>query len=1115
MKFRHLFVAGLISVSVPAVFAADSGTNEPVTVTINSTTGSFTAGSGNFRSQWTLTSTPGVVLDCGANNFLNNVTGDLQYFVGTNRNSTVSITSKTGAYYVSAISFKAKLVSDGNIQVGLNGSTKVTLTSDYKDFSATNIAKGTECGIQTSGDNKGFYLSEFKITLTPDPDYVDVPYRMCTTTIENGEFAAGTIWYNLQMTLGKYSLAANGDKQIDLTVEHADYQGDEIHQWCFVKQNDGTYKIYNRAEGTGKLLAAPKGGTAFPRMMAEGNSDYCYTWNIKKAEQQSNGSNVDNAYAGKYPFYLVLSDNPNAVLNNFAGAGKLDFWTGGYDNGSVIVPYIVEGTFAVNLETGYLVRADEIDHSNRWQNRWVHNANTGIKFGTDKNNMTTTTGDVTSGDIQLASGGTSCGYTFTFANTDYYVSALSFNAAMSSANGSATLGVGSQSFRISGTEPHPFRLDGLGNGDVSGITVTAANDLDNNVVITDMVVSVKRTVRVFVDGINLFPRNATNCMRRIPAIAVTGKTGRLIAVYDLRHHNGDLGGASNIDLQIVTSDDNGATWTSPDFAYGADGKPVTKHNDKWTRGGGYSNDYITSHAVDAWDSAWGDAAIVGDRESDKVLMVAVGGPIGFFASRRDNTQSAIRWTSMDGGKTWSEPDNITEKIYSLFDGEPRNQKIDGMFFGSGRMCQSRHVKVGEYYRIYSAISSQNEGSNTRNFVVYTDDFGESWHLLGGKEVWPTEGNSDEPKVEELPDGSVILSARTRWGNRNFAIFRYTNPTTGEGRWGDAITTNMGMGNINACNGEIYILPVRNIETQQKCFMALQSFPFGGSRAMVSIAWKPLAAATDFNDVSAFHSWNGRYQVCAGGHESTYSTMVLTHDGQIAFFYEENLNGLLDGIFKKLSIETITDGKYEYCPDRNNEIAQELTGALVELRTNSASGDNAEAIDEAGMNYLGEPSYANYIALNRAEYGYTGDADAYDFDYSTPMWPGLDDAAELEAIEVEPSEVSIGVGGTVTLSVKVTPAEAQLGNVAWSSSDETVATVSASGVVTGVKEGTATITATCDTLTAACIVTVAGQSGISEIATQGDKTVIYDLQGRKVLAPAKGLYIVNGHKSVIK
>lgn len=51
------------------------------------------------------------------------------------------------------------------------------------------------------------------------------------------------------------------------------------------------------------------------------------------------------------------------------------------------------------------------------------------------------------------------------------------------------------------------------------------------------------------------------------------------------------------------------------------------------------------------------------------------------------------------------------------------------------------------------------------------------------------------------------------------------------------------------------------------------------------------------------------------------------------------------------------------------------------------------------------------------------------------------------------------------------ANAVVSAVKWSSSDETIATVSSSGVITGVAEGTATITATSGPFTATVSVTV--------------------------------------------
>lgn len=62
------------------------------------------------------------------------------------------------------------------------------------------------------------------------------------------------------------------------------------------------------------------------------------------------------------------------------------------------------------------------------------------------------------------------------------------------------------------------------------------------------------------------------------------------------------------------------------------------------------------------------------------------------------------------------------------------------------------------------------------------------------------------------------------------------------------------------------------------------------------------------------------------------------------------------------------------------------------------------------------------------------------------------------VTVAPVTASVGIGATTTLSATVLPANATNKALTWTSSATTVATVDASGVVTGVAAGTATITA---------------------------------------------------------
>ncbi|MDE6652143.1 MAG: Ig-like domain-containing protein, partial [Paramuribaculum sp.] len=85
--------------------------------------------------------------------------------------------------------------------------------------------------------------------------------------------------------------------------------------------------------------------------------------------------------------------------------------------------------------------------------------------------------------------------------------------------------------------------------------------------------------------------------------------------------------------------------------------------------------------------------------------------------------------------------------------------------------------------------------------------------------------------------------------------------------------------------------------------------------------------------------------------------------------------------------------------------------------------------------------------------------------------GLKDIMPEEVV-ITPDTLTVEVGDTYALTYTVLPEDAKNKTVTWSSSDETVATVDANGLVTALLPGTATITATTiNEVTAVCEVTV--------------------------------------------
>ena len=89
---------------------------------------------------------------------------------------------------------------------------------------------------------------------------------------------------------------------------------------------------------------------------------------------------------------------------------------------------------------------------------------------------------------------------------------------------------------------------------------------------------------------------------------------------------------------------------------------------------------------------------------------------------------------------------------------------------------------------------------------------------------------------------------------------------------------------------------------------------------------------------------------------------------------------------------------------------------------------------------------------------------------------------VESVTLDASTATLFVGGEpVTLTATVTPNDATNQTVTWTSSDETVATVT-NGTVTAKKAGTAIITATAGGQTATCSVTVSDKYRVDGIAS---------------------------------
>ena len=471
-------------------------------------------------------------------------------------------------------------------------------------------------------------------------------------------------------------------------------------------------------------------------------------------------------------------------------------------------------------------------------------------------------------------------------------------------------------------------------------------------------------------GVCVFPYSGSlpyGTVYRIPTVAYVhagAHKGRLVAVNDFRPCGADIG-YGEVDLHTSISDDGGYNWSAPANPVDAQGRHVADGDGQGTPATSNQNR----------DCGFGDPAIVADRESGDLLMLGVCGRIPIGQATRAIPQGLATWTSRDGGETWTQWKDITEDILTQLDNNCEYGAVDGLFFTAGRMVQSQYVKVGSHYRVYVVGGGRSASRfDTQCWVFYSDDFGQSWHILGDPYKPALTTGGSEPKCEELPDGSILYSGRAG-GGRNFNVFTYTDYEKAEGYWDNAKFGKMVTG-AASCNGDALIVPVVEKATGTGAYLLLQSIPLHpSSRVNVGVNYKVLANGfKDFGSADAVaNDWTGSYQVT--NLASAYSSLVQLPDGTIGFIYEEDTFGRdYSEVYRNLSVEEITHGAFTYAEDSDLTTALRLTRELVEGKKTKAHTDYPDRtellseLDEAAAAFLATPSTEAYLDFNRALLG---------------------------------------------------------------------------------------------------------------------------------------------------
>ena len=195
-----------------------------------------------------------------------------------------------------------------------------------------------------------------------------------------------------------------------------------------------------------------------------------------------------------------------------------------------------------------------------------------------------------------------------------------------------------------------------------------------------------------------------------------------------------------------------------------------------------------------------------------------------------------------------------------------------------------------------------------------------------------------------------------------------------------------------------------------------------------------------------------------------------------------------------------------------ELAVGETLRLVATVTPDNAADKTVTWSSSNASVVSVDENGNVTVL---KYGRTVTITATAGDCTARCTVKVNKAIEVEGVALSQTIANLFVGETLTLIAAVTPDNATNKTITWATSNNSVAAVDSNGVITAIAEGTATITAKAGDKEAICVVTVSIPDSIEKSTVDKSQLVIYDLHGRRVENPEKGIYIVGGKKVAIK
>lgn len=219
---------------------------------------------------------------------------------------------------------------------------------------------------------------------------------------------------------------------------------------------------------------------------------------------------------------------------------------------------------------------------------------------------------------------------------------------------------------------------------------------------------------------------------RIPGI-VTSKEGTLLGVYDVRY-NSSVDLQEYVDVGLSRSTDKGQTWEKMrlPLSFGEYGGMPKAQN-------GVGDPAILVDELTG--TIWVIAAWTHGMGNGRAWTNSMGG------NGKETTAQLVLAKSMDDGKTWSDPINITEQV--------KDPSWNFLLQGPGRGITMADGTLVFPIQFIDADRMPHAG------VMYSKDRGETWTIHE-----PARSNTTEAQVAEVEPGVLMLNMRdNRGGSR--------------------------------------------------------------------------------------------------------------------------------------------------------------------------------------------------------------------------------------------------------------------------------------------------------------------------------------------------------------